>query len=147
MKAQELVEKSLNLLKEIEEYITSVPNWIYYWLPPTLDAESKNRSLKEFVVEMGDEWEAWVSLKVVSFNGVSVKVEIYLDDNDNTRYERYLVLQQFERNVIFNKKAMDGELNEMRIQELNTDIAFHKEQIKLAEEELEKLTKNGDKKH
>ncbi len=108
MKAEELVEKSEKLLKEIEEYIKSVPNWIYYYLPPTLKLDSKNYPLKEYVLDHLDDWMDNIELSVQSFNGVSVKVHINLpEEEESPTFERYLILTHFERDVEYNKMAMD----------------------------------------
>lgn len=140
MKAQELVNKSLALIGEIEKYILSVPNWLFYWIPPTLKEDSKNQLIKDFIIEHPDDWEENVSLKVCDVGGISVKVQIHIMMDDEDRlFERYLVLPHFAMDVEYNKKAMDGQLNDIRIKELNDEIAYHKKQLKLAEEELNKL--------
>ena len=74
MNVQELIDESFRLLKEIEAYIKSVPNWIYYYLPPTLKSDSKNYPLKEYVLEHKDDWMDNIDISVNSFNGVSVRV-------------------------------------------------------------------------
>ncbi len=146
MKAEELVEKSEKLLKEIEEYIKSVPNWIYYYLPPTLKLDSKNYPLKEYVLDHLDDWMDNIELSVQSFNGVSVKVHINLpEEEESPTFERYLILTHFERDVEYNKMAMDGQLNDYKIKELNSEIAYHKEQLRLATIELNKLIEDGIK--
>ena len=146
MKAEELAEKSTKLLKEIEEYIKSVPNWIYYYLPPTLKTDSKNYPLKEYVLDHQDDWMDNIELSVESFNGVSVKVSIYLpEEEESPTFERYLILTHFERDVEYNKMAMDGQLNDYKIKELNSEIAYHKEQLRLATIELNKLIEDGIK--
>lgn len=146
MKAEELVEKSTKLLKEIEEYIKSVPNWIYYYLPPTLKTDSKNYPLKEYVLDHQDDWMDDIELSVQSFNGVSVKVWINLPpEEESPTFERYLILTHFERDVEYNKMAMDGQLNDYKIKELNSEIAYHKEQLRLATIELNKLIEDGIK--
>lgn len=146
MKAEELEEKSKKLLKEIEEYIKSVPNWIYYYLPPTLKTDSKNYPLKEYVLDHQDDWMDNIELSVESFNGVSVKVHIYLpEEEESPTFERYLILAHFERDVEYHKMAMDGQLNDYKIKELNSEIAYHKEQLRLATIELNKLIEDGIK--
>ena len=146
MKAEELVEKSEKLLKEIEEYIKSVPNWIYYYLPPTLKSDSKNYPLKEYVLDHLDDWMDNIELSVQSFNCVSVKVHINLPpEEESPTFERYLILTHFERDVEYNKMAMDGQLNDYKIKELNSEIAYHKEQLRLATIELNKLIEDGIK--
>lgn len=140
MEVKELITKSQTVLKEIEDYIKSVPDWIYYWIPPTLKTDSKSYPLKEFILEFQDDWEDEVTLKVNYFDGVSVKVEITVPiDGEEVIFERYLILEHFERNVENNKKAMIGQLNDIKIKELNKEIAYHKEQLRIAEIELNKL--------
>lgn len=146
MKAEELVEKSEKLLKEIEEYIKSVPNWIYYYLPPTLKTDSKNYPLKVYVLDHLDDWMDNIELSVQSFNGVSVKVHINLpEEEESPTFERYLILTHFERDVEYNKMAMDGQLNDYKIKELNSEIAYHKEQLRLATIELNKLIEDNNR--
>ena len=144
MKAQELIDKSVKLLKEIETYIKSVPNWIYYYLPPTLKSDSKNYPLKEYVLDHLDDWMDNIELSVQSFNGVSVKVHINLpEEEESPTFERYLILTHFERDVEYNKMAMDGQLNDYKIKELNKEISYHKEQLRFATLELNKLIEDG----
>ena len=146
LRVQELIDKSVNLLKEIEVYIKSVPNWIYYFLPPTLKTDSKNYPLKEYVLEHQDDWMDEIDISIISFNGASVKVELSLPpDEEAPVFERYLILSHFESEVEFNKKAMDGQLNDYNIKELNEEISYHKEQLRLATLELNKLIEDGIK--
>lgn len=146
LRVQELIDKSVNLLKEIEVYIKSVPNWIYYFLPPTLKTDSKNYPLKEYVLEHQDDWMDNIDISVISFNGASVKIELSLPpDEEAPVFERCLILSRFESEVEFNKKAMDGQLNDYNIKELNEEISYHKEQLRLATLELNKLIEDGIK--
>ena len=146
MKAQELIDESINLLKEIETYIKSVPNWIYYYLPPTLKSNSSHYPLKEYVLEHQDDWMDNIDISVNCFNGVSVKVELRLPpDEEYPVFEGYLILSHFESDVEYNKKAMDGQFNDYKIKELNEEIAYHKEQLRLATLELNKLIEDGIK--
>ena len=146
LRVEELIDKSVNLLKEIEVYIKSVPNWIYYFLPPTLKTDSKNYPLKEYVLEHQDDWMDEIDISVISFNGVSIKVELNLPPDEETPvFERYLILSQFESEAEFNKKTMDGQLNDYTIKELNEEISYHKEQLRLATLELNKLIEDGIK--
>ena len=146
LRVEELIDKSVNLLKEIEVYIKSVPNWIYYFLPPTLKTDSKNYPLKKYVLEHQDDWMDNIDISVISFSEVSVKVELNLPpDEESPVFERYLILSHFESEVEFNKKAMDGQLNDYTIKELNEEISYHKEQLRLATLELNKLIEDGIK--
>ena len=146
LRVEELIDKSVNLLKEIEVYIKSVPNWIYYFLPPTLKTDSKNYPLKEYVLKHQDDWMDEIDISVINFNGESVKVELSLPpDEEAPVFERYLILSHFESEVEFNKKAMDGQLNDYTIKELNEEIFYHKEQLRLATLELNKLIEDGIK--
>lgn len=147
LRAEELIDKSVNLLKEIEVYIKSVPNWIYYFLPPTLKTDSKNYPLKEYVLEHQDDWMDNIDISVISFNGASIKVELSLppDEESPVFFERYLILSHFESEVEFNKKTMDGQLSDYKIKKLNEEISYHKEQLRLATLELNKLIEDGIK--
>lgn len=146
LRVEELIDKSVNLLKEIEVYIKSVPNWIYYFLPPTLKTDSKNYPLKEYVLEHQDDWMDNIDISVISFNGASVKVELSLPpDEESPVFERCLILSQFESEVEFNKKTMDGQLSDYKIKKLNEEISYHKEQLRLATLELNKLIEDGIK--
>ena len=146
LKVEDLIDKSVNILKEIEVYIKSVPNWIYYFLPPTLKTDSKNYPLKEYVLEHQDDWMNEIDISVISFNGASVKVELNLPPDEETPvFERYLILSHFESEVEFNKKAMDGQLSDYKIKKLNEEISYHKEQLRLATLELNKLIEDGIK--
>lgn len=146
LRVEELIDKSVSLLKEIEVYIKSVPNWIYYFLPPTLKTDSNNYPLKEYVLEHQDDWMDNIDISVISFNGASVKVELSLPpDEESPVFERYLILSRFESEVEFNKKTMDGQLSDYKIKKLNEEISYHKEQLRLATLELNKLIEDGIK--
>lgn len=147
LRVEELIDKSVNLLKEIEVYIKSVPNWIYYFLPPTLKTDSKNYPLKEYVLEHQDDWMNNIDISVISFSEVSVKVELSLppDEESPVFFERYLILSHFESEVEFNKKTMDGQLSDYKIKKLNDEISYYKEQLRLATLELNKLIEDGIK--
>ena len=147
LRVEELIDKSVNLLKEIEVYIKSVPNWIYYFLPPTLKTDSKNYPLKKYVLEHQDDWMDNIDISVISFSEVSVKVELSLppDEESPVFFERYLILSHFESEVEFNKKTMDGQLSDYKIKKLNEEISYHKEQLRLATLELNKLIEDGIK--
>lgn len=146
LRVEELIDKSVNLLKEIEVYIKSVTNWIYYFLPPTLKTDSKNYPLKEYVLEHQDDWMDNIDISVISFNGASVKVELSLPpDEESPVFERCLILSRFESEVEFNKKTMDGQLSDYKIKKLNEEISYHKEQLRLATLELNKLIEDGIK--
>ena len=146
LRVQELIDKSVNLLKEIEVYIKSVPNWIYYFLPPTLKTDSKNYPLKKYVLEHQDDWMDNIDISVISFSEVSVKVELNLPpDEEAPVFERYLILSHFESEVEFNKKTTDGQLNYYKIKELDEEISYHEEQLRLATLELNKLIEDGIK--
>lgn len=138
-----LVEKSCNLIREIQEYIKSVPDWIYYWLPPSVGDGSANYPIKEFLYEYLNDWEDNISLTVNGFNGVSVRVHLnFVVDGDEYSFDRYAILSHFERDVEYNKKCMSGELNELLVKEIMSNITYHKEELQKAEEELKRLT-NG----
>ena len=146
LRVEELIDKSVNLLKEIEVYIKSVPNWIYYFLPPTLKTDSKNYPLKEYVLKHQDDWMDEIDISVINFNGESVKVELsFPPDEEAPVFERYIILSHFESEVEFNKKAMDGQLNDYKIKELNEEISYHKEHLRRITLELNKLIEDGIK--
>ena len=87
-----------------------------------------------------------IDISVISFNGASVKIELSLPpDEEVPVFERYLILSQFESEAEFNKKTMDGQLNDYTIKELNEEISYHKEQLRLATLELNKLIEDGIK--
>ena len=87
-----------------------------------------------------------IDISVISFNGASVKIELSLPpDEEAPVFERCLILSRFESEVEFNKKAMDGQLNDYKIKELNEEISYHKEQLRLATLELNKLIEDGIK--
>ena len=64
LRVEELIDKSVNLLKEIEVYIKSVPNWIYYFFPPTLKTDSKNFLLKN--MSLNTRMIGWIILIYLS---------------------------------------------------------------------------------
>ena len=87
-----------------------------------------------------------IDISVISFSEVSVKVELNLPpDEEAPVFERYLILSHFESEVEFNKKATDGQLNYYKIKELDEEISYHEEQLRLATLELNKLIEDGIK--
>lgn len=148
MEAQKLVNRAFELLKDIKNYIVSNEDWIYYFLPPTIQTDSKNYPIKYYVSENVDTWRDNIHLNVLDFNGVSAHVEFTIDDYvEQCTYSRYLILTHFERDVRYNKMAMAGELNDIRIQELTDEISYHKNELTKAEKELNDLIQKQNLAH
>ena len=144
IKAQILAKKGKDLLSDIRELIMSNKNWIFYFIPPNLKSDSKNQPIKKYVTENPYTWEDDAYIDVLDFNGTSVHVHINLENGELVPqfYDRHIILEHFDRDVEYNKKAMDGELDEFLIKELNDEILYYKEQIEKAEKELSKLNEN-----
>ena len=149
MEVTDIIKRTEEILKDIKEYILANPDWIFYFIPTSSNPKvnEMGEAFKEFILEHPNDWEEWVDLEVTGFNGVTAKVYVTLDDESDfpPKYEKYILLTTLYQNAEFNKKAMMGEFNEIRIKELNNVISYHEEELKKAKEELEKIQSKTEK--
>lgn len=148
MEVVDLIKKSEELNRNVKEYILANPDWLYYFIPNDAHfdskAKEKGKVFKEFILEYPDEWRDRIDLEVSWYNGVTAKVYITLDGDEECPpcYDRCIVLNNLHYNAKYNKMAMEGQLNEARINDLKDVISYHEEELQKAKEELEELTKS-----
>lgn len=117
-RVDKLLDKIKDVYNDIEEYIISNKEWIYYFINPSLDS---NKELLNFVKEHPDNWGDYIELTIVDVTSNSVRVNLIVEDYD-IKLIRYISLPTFDIGVERNKKIYDGELNEIRIKNLKDEI-------------------------
>lgn len=148
MEVVDLIKKSEELNRDVKEYILANPDWLYYFIPSDAHfdtkAKEKGKIFKDFILEYPDSWQERVDLKVSWYNGVTARVYITLDGDEECppSYERVIVLDNLRYNADYNKKAMLGQINEARINDLKEVISYYEGELQKAKEELEELTKS-----
>lgn len=141
LKEKDLEEKMIALIEEIEDYISSNSDWVYYFLNPLAGG---NKELFDCMEEHPDNWEDYISFHIVSIINFNVSIIInILDETElGTELNRHIYLPTFAETVERNKKLYDGKLNEIRIENIESDIDRLKNLLQEKEEELKTLKVN-----
>lgn len=139
-KEEELIIRSNELVSDITNYITSIPDWIYYFLNPIAGG---NEELFDCIKEHPDDWEDYIDFYIPNINGSIVQIKIHINDYTDCgiTFARYINLLNFEETVKKNKMLYDGKLDEIRRQNIEEDIIRLKDALNKKEEELRKLKK------
>ena len=137
-KERDLVAKIDIITCDIEDYIESNPDWIYYFLNPLAGG---NEELFDCIREYPDNWEEYIDFEISNISGTFVQIKIHIDDNTDCGIVlgRYISLLNFEETVKRNKMLYDGKLNEIRKKNIEEDIVRLKVVLSKKEEELRKL--------
>lgn len=140
IKEEELITRSNELVSDITNYITSIPDWIYYFLNPIAGG---NEELFDCIKEHPDDWEDYIDFYIPNINGSIVQIKIHINDYTDCgiTFARYINLLNFEETVKKNKMLYDGKLDEIRRQNIEEDIIRLKDALNKKEEELRKLKK------
>ena len=135
---RDLVTRSNALVSDITNYITSISNWIYYFLNPLAGG---NEELFDCTREHSDDWEDYIDFEITNVCGSSMQIEIHIDDYTDCGlvFPRYINLLNFEETVKRNKMLYDGKMDEIRKEAIKEDITHLKEALQKKEEELKKL--------
>ena len=138
LKEKELDEKMIALFSEIEDYISSNPDWVYYFLNPLAGG---NKELFDCMEEHPDNWDEYISFRIVSIATCDVAIVInILDETElGADLNRHIYLPVFSKTVERNKKLYDGKFNEIRIENIESDIVRLKNLLHEKEEELKTL--------
>ena len=141
LKEKELDEKMIALFSEIEDYISFNPDWAYYFLNPLAGG---NKELFDFIEEHPDDWEDYISFKIVSVTTCNVAIVInILDETElGTDLNRHIYLPTFAETVERNKKLYEGKFNELRIKNIEEDIDRLKNLLQEKEYKLKTLKAN-----
>lgn len=137
---RDLVARSNVLVSDITNYITSIPNWIYYFLNPLAGG---NDELFDCIKEHPDDWEDYINFEISDINGSLIHIKIHIDDYTDYGIvlPRSINILNFEETVKRNKIIYDGKLDEIRRKNIEEDITRLKEALQKKEEELKKLEK------
>ena len=140
-KEKELEEKIVALIDEIEEYISSNSDWVYYFLNPIAGG---NEELFDCMKEHSDDWDEYISFRIVSIATCDVAIVInILDETElETDLNRHIYLPVFAKTVERNKKLYDGKFNEIRIKQVESDIIRLKNLLQEKENKLKTLKAN-----
>lgn len=138
LKEKELEEKMIAIIDEIEDYIYSNSDWVYYFLNPIAGG---NKELFDCMEETLDNWEEYISFEIVSITTCNVSITIHIVDGTETgiNLNRHIYLPTFAETVERNKKLYDGKFNELRIKNIEEDIDRLKNILREKEEELNTL--------
>lgn len=135
---ENLTKKIADLFNEVEEYIASNPDWVYYFLNPLCGG---NEELFECMKENPGDWGDYISFAVTNMNSGSVSIAINIDDGSELGIclIRYIYLQNFSETVNRNKKAYEGKLISSQLSSLKEDIDRLKEILKEKEDKVKEL--------
>ena len=117
-------EKIGNLISEIDKYIRSNEDWVFYFLNPLAGTDGSNKPLFDCVEEHPEDWEDYIDFVIIDVNTTNIRISINIDDNSDFGIElkRYIFLPHFEESVSRNKKIYDGHYDEIKIKNLEDDI-------------------------
>lgn len=118
------VEKIGNLISEIDKYIRSNEDWVFYFLNPLAGTDGGNKPLFDCMKEHPEDWEDYINFVIIDINTTNIRISINIDDNSDFGIElkRYIFLPHFEESVLRNKKIYEGHYDEIRIKNLEDDI-------------------------
>ena len=138
LKEKELEEKMFAIIDEIEDYIYSNSDWVYYFLNPIAGG---NKELFDCMKEHSDDWEEYISFGIVSITTCNVSITINITDGTESgiNLNRHIYLPNFAETVERNKKLYDGKFNELKIKTIEEDIDRLKNLLHEKEEELKTL--------
>ena len=138
---KDLVSRINELERDIETYIDSNPDWIYYFLNPSAGG---NEEIFECIKEHPDDWKDYIDFEVSSIVCSYINIKIHIDDytDSGITFGRYIYLINFQETVERNKMLYDGKLDEIRRENIEADIINLKDALSKKEEELKKL-ENG----
>lgn len=136
-------EKIRNLISEIDTYIRSNKDWIFYFLNPLAGTDGANKPLFDCMKEHPEDWEEYIDFSItdINSNSTNIRININIDDNSDFGIElkRYIFLPNFEESVSKNKKIYGGHYDEIKIKNLEDDINELKTLLKRKETELENI--------
>lgn len=141
LKEKELEEKMTTIIDEIEDYISSNSDWVYYFLNPLAGG---NKELFDCMEENPDFWEDYISFRIVSITTCSVAITINISDGTELgiNLNRHIYLPTFAETVERNKKLYDGKLNEIKIENIESDIVRLRNLLLEKEYKLKNLKSN-----
>ena len=138
---KDLVSRINELERDIETYIESSPDWIYYFLNPSAGC---NEEIFDCIKEHPDDWKDYIDFEISNISCSCIYIKIHIDDYTDCGITlgRYIYLINFKEIVERNKMLYDGKLDEIRRENIKADIINLKDALSKKEEELKKL-ENG----
>ena len=135
---ENLTKKIGDLFNEVEEYIASNPDWVYYFLNPLCGG---NEELFECMMENPGDWEDYISFSIINMSSASLSIEINIDDGSEfgIHLKRYVYLPNFSKTVTRNKRLYEGKLISSQLSNLKEDIDRLKEILKEKEDKVKEL--------
>lgn len=135
---ENLTKKIGDLINEVETYIASNPDWVYYFLNPLCGG---NEELFECMKEHPGDWEDYISFSIINMSSASLSIDIHIDDGSElgTHLKRYVYLPNFSVTVNRNKRLYEGKLISSQLSNLKEDIDRLKEILKEKEDKVKEL--------
>lgn len=135
--ANSLLDRISNIFYDVDKYISSNPDWVYYFFNPY----EGNIELTNYIVKNANNWKDNITFSIDGISGSCVNITINIDDGseEGINLKRYIYLSIFEENINRNKKIYEGKYKEIKINNLNEDINRLKEILKEKENELKTL--------
>lgn len=135
-KESNLISKCKEINNEIEEYIASNNDWVYYFLNPLAGS---NEELFNVVKENPDDWGDYVTFAITNVTSTGiVNICINIDDDSElgVNIRRCIILSSFSDTVAKNKKLYEGKLNDIRKNNLEEEIEYYEKLLAKKKEEL-----------
>lgn len=138
---EDLVSRINELERDIETYIDSNPDWIYYFLNPSAGG---NEEIFDYIKEHPDDWKDYIDFEVSNISCSCIYIKIHIDDYTDCGITlgRYIYLINFKEAVERNKMLYDSKLDEIKRENIKADIMYLKDALLKKEEELKRL-ENG----
>ena len=130
---KEIIGKMDGIINEIERYIENTDNNLFYWII--------NNDVRAFIEEYPNDYKDMYQLRVLSVGNSSALVKISFDEHPNgvREMDRYCILPNFRNNANAEYERFNGNLIQLRRKELEDNLKYHEERIKLIKEEIQKV--------
>lgn len=135
IKISAVIEQNAKLCHKVREYIMSIPNWIYYFLP--------NVVIADFLSEFPDDWPDHIRTVHVNYiNGANANVTIKFDDwCDIGDFTRNVLLPTFRNTVKAKDIEYQNHVSENIIQQLKSTNEHLQKCIEENNQQIQKLQK------
>ena len=133
---KELSDKISVIFGEVESYIKSNPDWVYYFIDPI---DGIDNEINDCVMEHPDDWNEYIDFSIVNVTASHVVLSITTDEDVPIRRTVHLLTfnERAERNKMLYEKRSD----ETEISNLENNIERLAELLKKNNRRLEELKK------
>lgn len=141
IKISDVIEQNVKLCHTAHDYIMSIPNWIYYFLP--------NVVIVDFLTEYPNDWSDHIRAVHVNYiNGANANVTIKFDDwYNNEDFTRNILLPTFRKIVDAKYIEYQNQVKENIIEQLKLNNEHLQKCIEENNQQIQKLqNKNYDSK-